>query len=219
MRAFLLLLAGYILGTAQLVFADWIRERRKHCLDLRFLRAELRRLRGHEKKFEWVDDGASGPKGLPVCPQPVPNYLEAVANTDFRLTDEVADDNAQQSLLDAVNSCQVLQRYADGIEKLTDRVDSGGTDAARKPELRHRAARLAASYDDSLDRFLYGVDDALRDVERRLEEIGWRKQLRRMFSKLTEGSNPEPLTPNDPRLEVWRRKGEPGSGGSPSGDD
>lgn len=182
MPAWLTALIGYALGTGQIVFVDWVRDRRKHARDLRFLRAELRRLRSYDHRFEWDKRGAPKDIYLPTAPRPVPQFIERVAGVDFRITDEAADDNTQQMLISIASYCASVEHYLDQITRALER---GGDD------WRSYAMKVSRDYDKGIETFLRGVDEAERDLNRRLDEVrGWRQ-----LTRLLTGSVKRPPKP------------------------
>ena len=71
--------------------------------------------------------------------------------------------------------------------------------------MRQRGTAYADIYDARIDTVLFLIDDALRDIDRRLITARGGAQLKRAFRQRPVGVNPQPLQPDDPRIEKWRR--------------
>ena len=194
---------GYAVGTFQVLFVDWWRRVAAHRRQLTLLQAELRRLRTYEAQFNWVDGLPPLDERLPAAPQPTELFIKTVGEVDWRLTDEHRDDNSQQSFLHIVDGCAILKYYVDKVLEIADRAPSANQ--GEKERLRQRGVGYAGEYDEKIDELLYLVDDALRDIKRRLELADIGRQLERAFSELPPGDNPKPLQKNDPRVDSWRR--------------
>ena len=65
-------LIGYALGSAQILVIDWIRARTTHRRQLRLLRAELRRLSGFARKYNWEHDELPADDTHPNPPTVIP---------------------------------------------------------------------------------------------------------------------------------------------------
>jgi hypothetical protein len=194
---------GYAVGTFQVLFIDWWRRVAAHRRQLRLLQAELRRLRTFEAQFKWVGGLPPLDERLPAAPQPTELFVKTVGEVEWPLTDEHRDDNTQQSLLHIVDGCTILKYYVDKVLEIADRAPS--VNPEEKERLRQRGVGYAAEYDDKIDELLFLLDDALRDMARRLELADMGRQLERAFSELPPGENPKPLQKNDARVEAWRR--------------
>jgi hypothetical protein len=184
-------LAGYAIGTIQVLFIDWARARTSHRSHLRLIRAELRRLSAINKGFEWRDDGP-GSDVIPKPPELTSTFFQAVAGADFHLTDEHDEDNTQQGLLELLDGCTVLQHYhRETLRRSAEaKQEQGGQ---RKLELWFEAKELADEYDATMDQFQTHVTSALNDINRRLRDSSWWRQLNRPIGKLPPGTNPSPL--------------------------
>jgi hypothetical protein len=195
---------GYAIGTFQVLFVDWWRRIASHRRQLRLLRAELRRMRTFESKFSWDDGLPPMDEYVAVPPKPTDLFMKTVGETEWVLTDEHRDDNSQQSFLHLVDGCTTLKHYADKVLEVADRAPFAGSE--EKPKLRKRGAGYANAYDSKIDEVLFLIDDALKDLDRRLQASTFRTQFKRVFRRLPVGENPPNLQPNDPRIEEWRRQ-------------
>jgi hypothetical protein len=198
-------LVGYAIGTFQVLFIDWWRRVTSHRRQLTLLQAELRRLRGFDTQFGWVGDLPPDDEVLPIPPKPSDLLVRTIGEMDWRLTDEHRDDNSQQSFLDLADGCGVLNSYSDKVRELLEvAVTSTGEEKSRAVK---RAAGYSRSYDANLDRVLFHIDDALRDIGRRLELTTFGTQVGRALEELPAGINPPGVVANeDPRLQEWRVK-------------
>ncbi len=185
-------LAGYAIGTLQIVALGWLTNRAVHRSKLRVLRAELRRLAYLKGKFKWRVDGP-GSDTLPLVPRLTPTFLEVVSSIDFYLTDEHADDNTQQALLELVDITQSLEHYS---QRAVETVELAKTELGDKRlQMWVDSKDLADAYDETMDRFQVQIASALEDVERRLREANTWPQLNRPLGRLPKGSNPSSLPP------------------------
>lgn len=194
-----LLVGGYALGTLQVLVIDWVRRRREHKKNLRTLRAELERALTLGERFRW--EGGIEEDVIPKPPEFSPAYVDVVTSTDFYLTDEFEGDNAQQVFLSSLDGCDVLLDTHTQIRERVEGVRPANDDAGRARAARE-LLRLAESYNEKLGRFEVQLQSCLDDIERRLEEARYLKQLRRDYREvfsggLPEGENPEPLRPGD----------------------
>ena len=199
MRQMAAMLVGYAIGTVQVLILSWVERRRRHRQALQTLKADLSKASVYSMKFDW------GPKiesyATPRPPRVSSEFVGIVAATDFSLTDEFRGDNTQQGLLGLVHNLELLQRYrSDVLELLHDlRLQ---TDDDKRRKLSEMARRQANEYDGHIDTVLYTLNDAIRDVDRRLYEVRWYRQLKHLLTKLPEGENPAPITsPDDERLQ------------------
>lgn len=195
---------GYAVGTAQVLFVDWWRRVTAHKKHLRLLQSELRRLRTFEAKFNWEDGLPPDDGHIPAPPSPTDLFVRTIGDMDWQLTDEHQDDNSQQSFLHLVDGSKMLRYYADKMSAIEQRAPMA--DKAEMERLRRDGSAYAAVYDAKLDEFLFLIDDALRDVRRRLELTTFGTQLDRAFAVLPRGKNPEPLAVDDARLRKWRQE-------------
>ncbi len=187
-------LVGYALGSAQVLFIDWLRDRTQHRRQLRLLRSELRRLAGFTRKYGWTPGHPPADDTTPNPPRVTPSYLGLLQHTDFWLTDEHSDDNTQQGLIDIADGAAVLERYVADVRGLLDSMRSATT-TKDKAKYAKRAQETAVVYDRELDRWLVIVHSALDDVQRRLVEAKLRRQLWRALRPMPTGTNPPALPP------------------------
>jgi hypothetical protein len=195
---------GYAVGTFQVLFVDWWRRIAAHRRQLTLLQSELRRLRTYEAQFRWKDGLPPVDERLPAAPQPTELFVKTVGEIEWRMTDEHSQDNTQQSLLHIVDGCAMLKYYVDKSLEIVDRAPFA--DAKDKERLRKKGAGYAAEYDQRIDEILFLIDDALRDIGRRIELADFGRQMERAFGQLPAGANPKPLQENDWRVEEWRRQ-------------
>jgi len=148
-------------------------------------------LQGIHAKFGWRNDGP-GSSVIPKPPDLTATFLQAVAAADFHLTDEHEDDNTQQGLLELMDACTVLQyHHREAVERsLESKKEKDGKKAL---ELWLEAKDLADAYDETMDRAQQSISTALDDMERRLREASWLRQLHRPLGKLPPGHNPSTL--------------------------
>ena len=197
---------GYAIGTVQVLFVDWWRRISTHRRQLRLLRAELRRLSTFKGKHRWEDGLPPEDEQLPIAPKGTDLFTKTVGEVEWTLTDEHSDDNSQQSMLQLLDGCSLLGRYAEWVLEVAEKAPHS-TGPEEKEKLRKRGAAYADAYDDRLDAFLFLVDDALTDLDRRLNAATFTRQLKRVFfGRLRRGSNPPPLERNDPRIDEWKTK-------------
>jgi len=110
------------------------------------------------------------------------------------LTDEHADDNTQQALIDIADGAVLLDRYDGDVRKLLDSAKSAPT-AKEKSKYLSRAVDTTQVYDKELDRWLLMVTSALSDIERRVSSARTLNQVGRAFRRMPKGANPTPLPP------------------------
>ena len=197
-------LAGYAIGTIQVLVIDWWRRIAAHKRNLRLLQAELRRMRTFEAKCGW--DGGLPPEDekIPAPPTPTELFVKTVGETEWRLTDEHRDDNTQQALLHILDGCSTLRHYSSKLQEIADRAPFA--DQTEKAKLREKGEGYATAYDANIDEVLYLIDDALRDIARRLQMTDFFSQLDRVIDGVPVGTNPPGLQPNDPRLDDWKKE-------------
>lgn len=187
-------LIGYALGSAQVLFIDWVRDRAQHRRHLRLLRSDLRHLAGFTRKYGWTPAMPPADDTIPNPPRATPSYLGLLQHTDFWLTDEHSDDNTQQGLIDIADGAAVLERYTTDVSRLIDSMRTATT-PGEKVKYGTRAVETAGAYDRELDRWLIMVDSALKDVERRLRDARFARQLWRTVRPMPGGTNPPSLPP------------------------
>lgn len=185
-----LAIVGYAVGTAQVLFIDWVQRRREHCRHLRLLRAELTRTRALTAKFGWKKGVPPDSDDIPNLPTVSEQYTATVAATDYSRTDEHSGDNAQMAHLHLLDGLGILAKYHSAALALADKAREGGP-TARK--LFNRACENAAAYDETVDIVACTLDSALEDVERRLTEAKLWPQVGRIGRSLPEGTNPPPV--------------------------
>ena len=196
----LLALLGYAIGTLQILVLDWFRERSLHTRQLRAIRAELRRAASFKATFNWTAQGpAPGNDYLPRPPNVSPRFVDLVTQTHFYLTDEHHDDNSQEALLAIEDGCASLRHYFERIQEWFDKVRTG-VDVNTSTRLKSDMVLMAAAYDRDHARLLFTIEDAIKDLNRRLDEAHVWRQLNRPVGRLPAGANPPPLVANDPRL-------------------
>jgi hypothetical protein len=183
-------LAGYAIGTFQILALAWFQNRAAHRTHLRLLRAELRRLASINGRFGWSAEGPNTDT-VPLVPELTPTFLQTVVSTDFHLTDEHEDDNTQQALLELQDLTNSLRHYQ---EQCLGALDTAKDELGdRRRELLDRATELAAAYDETAARLATQLASALADTERRLRDIAVWRQLTRPLGRLPRGANPPSL--------------------------
>jgi len=194
-------LAGYVLGTIQIVLVDWVRNRMAHRRKLKLLRADLRNAATYDKKFNWRIAGQND-EVVPRAPEVSPAFFSTLAAVDFELTDEHQDDNTQQALLGITSGFDVLRLYLEKWQTLTDEM-SHEVDAALREILRQRGISYMCEYDGRVDEVLFLIHDAIRDLDRRIKAASVGAQIRRIGKRLPPGTNPPPLGRADPRVRAF----------------
>ena len=195
-------LAGYAIGTAQILILDWFRARWAHARQLRLLRAELRRIAVFKAKFGLRLDRPPERDQLPRPASMLPAFLSTVSAMDFWITDEHRDDNSQEGFLGAADGFAALgETHARAMKEL-DAIRSTDAPALKKEHL-ERLVAFGADYDEKVDYMQYLVSESLRDIDRRLKTVRWWRQLLRLATPMPRGSNPPPLQPKDPRVAAW----------------
>ena len=117
-------IAGYAIGTAQVLFVDWVQRRREHVRQLRLLRAEFRSVGELVAKFGW-EKGVPPPSDqVPYPPRVSDQFLPTVAAMDYYLTDEHEDDNGQLAHLTLLDSINHLQDYHMKTMSLVDQAEA-----------------------------------------------------------------------------------------------
>jgi hypothetical protein len=195
----LLAIVGYAIGTAQVLFIDWVQRRREHVRQLRLLRAEFRRAYEFRSKFSWHKGEAPESDAIPYLPRLSDQYVSTVTSIDYYLTDEHDDDNAQQAHLNILDGIAHLNTYHTAALSLVEQAKAA-SDRAVALELLDRAFDNATIYDKEVDRVCYIIGSALEDIDRRMNVARLGKQLRRVGRKLPKRENPSSLTRHDPRL-------------------
>lgn len=219
MNSALTAILGYAIGTAQVLFVDWWRRRRKTVRQLRLIRAELRQLQERSQgRFNRDSDRGPDSDSTPNPPRLSSQYSEVIAATDFYLTDEHDDDNTLQALINLVDGVELLRRYHADTLDLMDKAEAADAPIMQRA-LRNRAVETAAAYDREANRLEYMVRSAVEDTQRRLGLMGFWTQLKRTIrGRLPEGENPPLLKgQDDPRLS-GRAASEEHSHSDPDGD-
>ncbi len=191
---FLPALIGYALGSAQVLFIDWLRDRAQHRRHLRLLRSELRHLSGFTRKYGWTPGVPPADDTIPNPPRITPSYLGLLQHTDFWLTDAHGDDNTQQALIDIADGVAVLEHYSADVRGLLESAGSAKT-PGEKAKYAKRGQETAVVYDQEVDRWLIMVRSALEDVQRRLTQATFARQLGRALRPMPTGTNPPNLPP------------------------
>ena len=187
-------LVGFALGSSQVLLLDWIRGRAQHRRQLRLLRADIRRLSGFRQHWGWQHGVVPATDTTPNPPRVTTSYQRLLQEIDFWLTDEHADDNTQQALIDIADGAVLLDRYDGDVRKLLDSAKSAPT-AKEKSKYLSRAVDTTQVYDKELDRWLLMVTSALSDIERRVSSARTLNQVGRAFRRMPKGANPTPLPP------------------------
>jgi len=185
-------LAGFVLGSAQGLVLDWLRNRAQHRRQLRLLRAELRRLGEFRRKWNWKHNLPPIDDSTPIPPRITSSYQRVIQDLDFWLTDEHTDDNSQLGLINIADGATVLEQYSQSIHTMLDQLKIL---AVGKKELLARAVDTALLYDEELDRWHLMVRSAVSDVTRRLSDAGFPRQVVRSLRAMPKGHNPPPLPP------------------------
>ncbi len=187
-------LIGFVLGSTQVLFVDWVRSRTQNRRQLRLLRAELRRLSAFTTHWGWQHGVVPPSDATPVPPRITPSYQRLLQDLDFWLTDEHSDDNTQQALIEIADGAAVLERYDADVRRLLDSAKNATTQAAKAKSL-SRAVDTSQAYDKELDRWLIMVASAVSDVDRRLRSASTWRQIGRAMRKMPKGTNPPALPP------------------------
>ena len=187
-------LIGFAIGSAQTLTVDWIRHRSRHRIQLRLLRAELRRLAGFTHKWNYEHGVVPPDDATPNPPSVTPSFERLLQEIDFWLTDEHNDDNTQQGLIDIADGATILQRY-DAAARSHIELATAATSVPEKQKHLARAVDNTKVYDKELDRWRTMVGSALIDAERRLRIAGFGNQLMRVGRRLSAGTNPPPSPP------------------------
>ena len=93
----------------------------------------------------------------------------------------------------------MLQRYEANLRSRLEDVRVHGAPRA----LLSDCIDYARAYDAELAYTMFIVDDAIREITRRLCAIRFPHQLARALRPLPVGTNPPPLEKNDPRLKGY----------------
>jgi hypothetical protein len=196
-------LIGYAIGTMQILALGWLQTRASHRSNIRLLRAELRRLDFLTAKFEWRNDGP-GSDTIPIVPELTPTFLQTVVATNFYITDEHADDNTQQALLELMDMTNALRHYSQACQQTNEASKHAlGND---RLQLWMDAKSLADAYDEIVDRFKTQLHSGLADLDRRLADAQYWRQLKRMLRPLPKAENPPSMEP--PSYAVRSTDGE-----------
>ncbi len=195
----LVAILGYAIGTAQVLFVDWVHRHREHRRQLRLLRSEFRRARGMLQKFQWKKGVPPASDEIPYPPRVSEQFIPTVAVIDYYLTDEHDDDNAQQAHLNVIDGINHLELYHRTAMELVDKARAEQDNSLAREHL-DRAVENATQYDLETERVEFIIDSALADLNRRLDTSRIWPQLSRIGRRLPAGQNPPPLTKNDPRL-------------------
>lgn len=195
-------LAGYAVGTAQILALDWWRERRAHRQALRLLRSEFRRLQAFDAKYNWEANREPTTDNIPKSPSVSSTFLETVTGTDWSLTDVHRDDDSQLSAITVADLCHTQQHYHNEIDRLLKEIQNSSDE-----DRFERMILFSKQYDKEVNQFQYVIADALRDIDRRLDEARFLRQLRRAGRRLGPGTNPPPVTPDDPRVSEFVHRG------------
>lgn len=203
----LIALLGYSIGTLQVLLIDWWRSRVEHARQLRLIRAELRRAKTHRVKFDWIKGAPPESNHVPNPPRVSPVFESTVSMVNFRVTDELEDDNAQESLFNLMTGLEQLSRYhGDAMRSLDEATEVSGEQAITKLNY---GVDYAKKYDDVLDVVLFQIDDAVRELDRRLGESTIAAQVARRVKnpsgRLPCGPPPDPVGVGDPRVEAWKK--------------
>ena len=182
-------LVGYAIGTAQVLLIDWFRSRRLHSTQLRVIRAELQRALGLSKKFNWDE---RGPKDgyIPNPPTVSSKYADLVTSIDFLLTDKHEDDTTQVGLLVVLDACKALGDIITKFQQIRAQIPAG-PDELGKARLRDKAKVYVVEYNRKHDKLMSYLRIVIDDVNRRLKEVKFGKQLKRQFRRLP----PAPKSP------------------------
>ena len=197
-------LAGYAIGTAQIVVLEWLRNRSTHRRQLRALRAEVRRALPSTRRYE-LGKRLPETDHIPKPPKFSSRYVDTVTAIDFALTDEHLEDNTHESLLAAVDACEILERYRGEIETLIEKIGSGEGDTEEDMQ---QLRMFASEYDQQVEILEHQLRDTDREIGRRLADARLWPQLRRILRPLRPGTNPPSLRPGDPRFLLKQPKAE-----------
>jgi hypothetical protein len=107
--------AGYAIGTFQILAIDWWRRVSAHKRHLQLLQAELRRLRTFKATFGWAN-GSPSDDHTPASPQPTDLFLKTVGETDllrFLNSRELLNGAEREALS---NLASLLNRAVHGAE-------------------------------------------------------------------------------------------------------
>jgi hypothetical protein len=200
-------LIGYALGTLQTLFVDFVRNRGTHARQLRLLRADLRNAATFSHKYELTPTQLPKHDLIPRPPSVSATFLSTLSATDFTLTDEHDDDNTQQSLLALSDNFAAMDHYVRQVKQDADAVGEG-LEVEKAVETWHRMVRSAQQYDKLVDQNMFLIDEAIRDLDRRIADASWWRQIKRRLLPLPRGYNPPALAPDDPRVKSFARNRE-----------
>jgi hypothetical protein len=71
---------------------------------------------------------------------------------------------------------------------------------AERATIRNDLKDLATYYDAHQPALIFSIKDAIRDLERRIDQARLWRQLNRPLGRLPGGTNPPDLVENDPRV-------------------
>ena len=195
MTAIFAAILAYATGTGQILLIEWWRRRQTHRRQITALRWEMRRVLAYDKRFDWPDDLTIPDRPNPRSPRTSELYLKILGEIDLALTDEIEDDNSYLSLTNITDNCLGLQEALDEIEKFPP--PPAAENPAQQMERFLTLRGLTKQYDRRLEILRTTATDAIRDLDRRLDETRFRPQVRRTLQrKLPPGHNP-PLLKSD----------------------
>jgi hypothetical protein len=139
---------------------------------------------------------------IPNPPKLSQTFDDVVSKVDFALTDEHRNDNTQEVLVGLSAAVRVLWYYFDEFNKVSFKLEDEH-DLGRRTLLRRHGFFYARAYDEKVDEFMYVVNTIIADLDRRLLEARFKRQVTRGIKKLPAGENPLPLAPNDPRVQEF----------------
>lgn len=187
----LTLLIGYAIGTAQIVVIEWIRRRVRHRSDLRVLLAELRRTRAYDGTFQIDQPGSADKQTMPRPPTVSSRFADFVTQTELHLTDPSEEARTQEALLGVLDACVMFQGICARFEATASELRRT-TDPVYQSELAVNLRGMASDYDRRLVGFMKVLDTVLRDVQDRLRDASTWRQLNRLLSLSSRGSQPQP---------------------------
>ena len=182
---------GYALGTLQVLFLDWWKDRASHGRHLRAVSSELRRVRTYLNKFDWPD---SGPPSDYVKKPPAvtPHFAEMVLSVRWALTGEYLNDNTPDVLFFVLDGVDMLQHYAGQIDLRLNRLrDEQGP--SKRDVLKREAVQFTREYDKVVSGLQRLVDTGLDDLAGRELELRLHRQLARAFVRLKRDPDPEDI--------------------------
>lgn len=197
--------AGYALGTLQTLLIHWWKGVLLHRRQLTLIRAELIRINHFDTRFGWSNGEIPQEIDWPVVPRATDLFAKTVGEVDWKLTDEYRDDNSQLALLQLLDALALIQSFESKVEVALKDFDN--LPEEEQGLRKKRALSFARQYDGKLDFALFIVEDAIRDMDRRIALTPFADQLWRTLDDLPPPNNPLPVrTDDDPRLNAWRDK-------------